>query len=442
MELPEETSEGILKQTQSDEAVAVEANGSSNKTLLGASLLYSGTVIGAGMLALPLETLEAGFAPSVLALLICWLFTLVSSLLVLEAAFTATFIKSDVYVSFFSIASLSLGLVGKLLTCCLYLFILVALLVSYLAGGGNIMGSVLQSLFVEEIPLWIASALFISILGPAVFLGSKWCDYSNRFLMAVVSVGFLVLVISGLPNIKYSLLLHAQWSAIWPGAIAVGVIAFMAQNVVPVLVSYTRDIILIRKAIVIGSIIPLIMYLTWELVVLGMIPYDDSVSKSTSFVTNALSSASGHPKVVSFIASLFSLFALASSFLGVSLSSVELYCEFFDSLRTRLPLPTNRPMIRRLLAFVFTMVPPYIFAVFLKDAFVVAMETSGVLGGLSIYGIIPAVVVFVERTRGRFPKMDGRLPGGKMALILFVIVCFIIIILDLYRIFTSSFVKA
>ena len=55
-------------------------------SVIGAALLFAGTAVGAGMLALPAETAAAGFFPSELSLLMCWLFTFTTSLVTLEAS--------------------------------------------------------------------------------------------------------------------------------------------------------------------------------------------------------------------------------------------------------------------------------------------------------------------------------------------------------------------
>jgi tyrosine-specific transport protein len=404
----------------------------SNRTtsLWGVALLYSGTVIGAGMLALPLETINAGYLPSIVALFTCWLFTVFSSLLVLEATFTAAIAKDNACVSFLSIASLSLGLLGRVITCGLYLFILWALLVSYIAGGGDILVLVGNAVLQRNPQHWIASLIFVFGFGICVFLGSKWCDYVNRFLTGAVVLSFVILIICGLPKVNFALLAHQDWSAIWPGAIAVGIIAFMAQNVVPVLVSYAKDVVVVRKAIFLGSVIPLLMYIVWELVILGIVPFEN-VTKSADFVTKALSAATGYPKLVNVVTSIFSLFAIASSFLGVSLSSVELYLDFFDASQSIGIFHGMDHVWRRPLAVVGSLVIPFLFAVFLHDAFVVAMENSGLLGGLSIYGIIPAVVVWIQRTQRRYPPMIGRLGGGLPVLVGFLLCCITVILLHL-----------
>ena len=52
--------------------------------VFGGSLLIAGTMVGVGMLALPVATGEGGFFPAVAIYLLCWLFMLCTGLLLLE----------------------------------------------------------------------------------------------------------------------------------------------------------------------------------------------------------------------------------------------------------------------------------------------------------------------------------------------------------------------
>jgi tyrosine-specific transport protein len=52
--------------------------------VFGGTMLIAGTMVGVGMLALPVATGEGGFFPAVVIYLICWLFMLCTGLLLLE----------------------------------------------------------------------------------------------------------------------------------------------------------------------------------------------------------------------------------------------------------------------------------------------------------------------------------------------------------------------
>jgi hypothetical protein len=66
-------------------------------SVLGASLIFTGTAVGAGMLALPAEMAPAGFIPSEFALVACWAFTYVRITLFLRARMYTARISFVVY---------------------------------------------------------------------------------------------------------------------------------------------------------------------------------------------------------------------------------------------------------------------------------------------------------------------------------------------------------
>jgi len=75
------------------------------------------------MIALPAETVDAGFIPSIFGLSLCWIFTYVSSLVTLEASWLASSSSSEQNNSegsFLSIARTSLGIPGEILTAFLF----------------------------------------------------------------------------------------------------------------------------------------------------------------------------------------------------------------------------------------------------------------------------------------------------------------------------------
>ncbi len=51
---------------------------------LGASLIFTGNCVGAGILALPLSTAGLGFVATSVVITLCWLVSMIASLLIVE----------------------------------------------------------------------------------------------------------------------------------------------------------------------------------------------------------------------------------------------------------------------------------------------------------------------------------------------------------------------
>ena len=97
------------------------------------TFLVSGTCIGGGMLAMPIQVAEAGFFLTLLNLFICWVFMTFTGLLLVEATL---WLKNETH-----FASLSRFLVGnwlKFIALAVYLFMNYASLIAYTASGASL----------------------------------------------------------------------------------------------------------------------------------------------------------------------------------------------------------------------------------------------------------------------------------------------------------------
>ena len=141
----------------------------------------------------------------------------------------------------------------------------------------------------------IGSIAFMTFFASLAIFGTERVDVVNRVLVFGLISTFLGLLGIGLPQIDTSLLSRANWGAIYPEVISVGILSFGAQNVVPTLLQYLGgDAGRTRKAVLIGSLIPLLMYTLWEAVFLGIVPYDPDTAGSKMQVVAALGSFWGY----------------------------------------------------------------------------------------------------------------------------------------------------
>ena len=150
---------------------APEASG----TLLGAIALVAGTTVGAGILALPAKTFEAGFAPSAATLLLCWVYMSSTGLLLAEVNVNTLCALERKAVSLDSMAEETLGVVGARVSGATYIFIHYALLIAYMLQGGMLLLEYLASLPVDvaALPPAAGPPLFAALAGGAVFVGSE-----------------------------------------------------------------------------------------------------------------------------------------------------------------------------------------------------------------------------------------------------------------------------
>jgi tyrosine-specific transport protein len=388
--------------------------------LIGGILLVSGTTIGAGMLALPIVTGFAGFWPSMTLLTFYWLYMTFTAFLMLEVN-----LWMEEHTNLITMAKRTLGRGGQICSWIIYLFLLYTLTTAYLAGGGPIFLEAFETLTGWQLPLWMSPFPLLLIFSFFVYQGAHAVDYANRLLMLGLAISYVLMILFLTPHIETSLLKHANWSTVWI-AISIVSTSFGFHIIIPTLTDYLhRDVKQLRWVLIIGSMIPLIVYISWELLTLGIIPLEGPNGLAEGF-KNGLDGATllgtflGKTEL-SLLARLFSLFAIVTSFLGVSLSLRDFLAD---------GLKIQKTSQGRLLLYLLTFVPPLVITLIDPRAFLNALEYAGAFGVVTLLGLFPVLMVW----RGRYVQNrigPFRTPGGQWALALALVISLTVIALEI-----------
>lgn len=388
-----------------------------NSKLLGGILLVVGTAIGGGMLALPVATSQAGFMNSTILLFVCWMIMTASSFLVLEVNLWLPAKSNIVYM-----AKATLGKPGQIVAWIAYLLLFYSLMAAYIAGGGDFL-SHLVSLVGLKLPDWLASLGFAVILGFIVYCGIRSVDYVNRVLMITKFGALILLLIFVLPHVSAANLEGGQFKYVF-ASITVAITSFGFSNIIPSLRSYfDSDVKKLRLAILIGSLIPLICYILWDLAIMGVIARDGangltamahSGHSNSEFVT-ALSVLLNR-ETITVIARVFTSICLATSFLGVALSLSDFLA---DGLQMAKQGKGN------LIIYSATFLPPLAIVLFYPGIFITALGYAGI-DCMVLLVLLPALMAWSGRYYKKLPS-DYRVPGGK-PLLLVLMLCAILII--------------
>ena len=419
-----------------------EQNNDNEGSVAGASLLFAGTAIGAGMLALPAETMSSGFVPSIFGLTLCCIFTYVTSIIVLEASWlvscdeTRNVENKDDSGGFLLIARKALGVPGEVVTAVLFWFLLTAIIVAYTAEGGQLLSSIFREMAAISIDPTAGSLLFTSVFAVLAVSGTSKIDVINRVFVLGLVASFVALVTTGIPMIKMSNLFErSDWTSVYPTVISIGILSFGAQNVVPTLFRYLNnnpdDT---KQAIMYGTLIPLVFYTVWEAVFIGVI--DSSAAAASSVdkmdAINVLGQVGG--QIITDFVELFSICAISSSMAGASVSLVDF---FEDAPKNNMNSPDTRSISPRLFATAIALGPPVLLAYAFPGIFLTALEEAGLLGGVSLYGILPAISILSLRATNPNAIMPGRLGGGNTMLSLIVGLSAILVIPEIVRLFPA-----
>lgn len=384
--------------------------------VFGAILLVAGCSIGAGMLGIPVLSAMGGFFPSLLLFVICWLFMLSTAFLMLEVI-----IALPKEANILSMASHTLGTVGKASCWLLFSFLFYSLMVAYSAASGSVIVD-FMSFFGLSLPLWVGSLSFALLFGLLIYLGTHVVDQFNRFLMVGLIVTYLIVVILGAKHIESKFLLHINWKASLL-VIPTMIISFGYHNLIPSLSSYlSRDTKALRLAIILGSLIPLLVYLAWQMIILGQVPYTDfgTALDAGSTATQALKDSVGTSTVV-VLAECFSFFAIVTSFLGVALSIVHFLS---DGLKIK-----QKGYRKGVLCFL-ALAPPFFFSISYPGIFLTALNFAGAFGSAILFGVFPPLMVWSLRYSGNSKKVVSLLPGGKPVLVIIILFSLFVVCLE------------
>lgn len=395
---------------------------SSKGSLPGAILLVSGCCIGAGMLGLPVLSALTGFEPTVYLFILSWLFMLTTGLLVLEVNL---WFKEEINIV--TMAERTLGKYGKTIAWSVFLFLFYCLMVAYASGSGELFADFVHDITQSHIPAWVGSLLMVIIFAVLIYLGTIAVDHFNRFLVIGLIVSYLLLVFLGGSHVNNDYLKHKDWTAsilVIPAMI----VSFGFHNLIPSLTTYLNyDAKRLRLTLVIGSAIPLIIYLIWEWLLLGLIPVEGDTGfrealNSGDITTRVLKNAVQENLIVD-VAQYFAFFAIVTSFLAVALSFVDFLSD---------GLHVKKTSKGKILLCTLALLPPFIFAIVYPKIFLIALNYAGGFGAVILFGILPAAMVWSGRYRKKL-NHGHMVPGGRLTLILVILGSLGIIALQLLQ---------
>lgn len=389
-------------------------------TVLGGTLLIAGTTIGGGMLALPVLTSVAGFWPSIVLYFFCWVLMACTGLLFLELSQWFPYGANII-----SMAQTTLGKPGKLFAWAVYLFLFYSLCVAYIVGCGNILSSVFS------IPDWAGPLLFVLLFGPLLSLSNSIVGKLNIYLILGLAFSYLAFVALGLRYVNLSFLSKMDWSQSMR-VLPIAFTSFAYQGTVPTLINYLHhDVPRVRKSILIGSFIPFIAYFIWQVLIMGIVPIEGSggLLDALSKGQNAIQPLANfiHNPVVFQIGQFFAFFALATSFLGVTLGLRDFLADGLKIKETRKRNP--------LFSFGVLVIPLAI-AFFYPHIFLTALDYAGGFGTALLLGLLPIVMVWIKRNQDPV-KHAPQVSGGNVVLGVlgtFVVIEVVSEILHLYQV--------
>jgi tyrosine-specific transport protein len=193
---------------------------------------------------------------------------------------------------------------------------------------------------------------------------------------------------------------------------------------IPSLTAYMKgDLKRVRITIIGGSLMTFAIYLIWEVLVLGVVPLSGTNGLIDSYVkdqeaSQAIAAIIGSPLVRIFSQGL-AFFAILTSFLAQALSLVHFLA---DGLKISYKKQENLGLC------ILALIPPLIFSIVYPNLFFEALNFAGGICAVILFGILPAMMVWIGRYR-LASKGGYQVGGGKLALVfVFVFALFVLFI--------------
>lgn len=348
------------------------------------------------MLALPVLTGQAGFFPSLLVYLLCWLFMATTGLLMLEVC-----LWMEPGANLITMSERTLGRMGKYAAWALYIFLFYSLTLAYILGCGDIIAQFLPGSISQVGGILI----FVVLVSPFLYLGAKEVSSLNAWLMIFLIALYFAFVGLGISYIKPELLTYKNWKLL-PLSLPIAFTAFAYQGIIPTLVSFMdRDVKQLRLTILIGTFIPLIVYVVWQVLILGIVPVEGPYGLYQTLIEGQ---TAVYPlkyylqsQAVYWIGQLFAFLALATSFLGVTLGLQHFLAD-------GLKIEEDNKGKTLLLALII--LPSLTIALAYPKLFLIALDLAGGIGCALLLGLMPVLMAY--KGRQRFKTNEYQLVGG------------------------------
>lgn len=333
--------------------------GHKSGNLFSAIALLIGTAVGAGIFGLPYVISKSGFFVGIV-----YIFSLGAVALIVNLAYGEVILSTNGTHQLPKYVEKYLGKRWKTIAIITTFLGFYGALTAYLVEVGNLLYAILSN-SIGGTPLMYSLGFFV-VMAAALFIGLRAVANFEKIIVVAIILMVILLAIVGMQHVTFDYYLTFDSSAMF---LPYGVVLFAigAGSAVPdmknVLMKNQQDL---KKAIIIGTLVPVVLYLIFVTMIVGITgpATTESAVLGLGTVINDRMAQFG---------AIFGVAAMSTSFLALGLVLKEIY--IYDL--------KQRPI----LSWLLVLIPPFILVIFSLVSFIEVLGISGALLG-GINGII------------------------------------------------------
>lgn len=370
-----------------------------------------GTTVGAGILAIPYVAAQSGFLIGFLVIMLIGLAVILLNLFVGEIV-----LRTKEQHQLIGYIGKYLGKWGKRIMAFSLLLGLYGALTAYLIGEGE----ALKAIFRWGSPLFY-SLIFFAIGSVIIYRGIKAAGEVDLVLVFFVFIVIILIGIFSYDKINISNLTTIDAAKFF---VPYGVIFFalMGYSAVPQMQEeLENEKHKMKKAILIGSIVPMVLYIVFTFVVVGIVGLENFqvLEPNQRIATVALSFYSS--PILGVFANIFAVLAMFTSFLTLGVALVETYQYDYLFSHTK--------------ALLLTFSIPLLIVLFSLSSFITVIAVTGAIAG-GLEGILITLAYWKARRIGeRKPEYSLKYNHKILGTVLIAMFCCGI----LYQIYVNFF---
>ena len=350
------------------------------------SLLVTGNLLGAGILALPVNLGPAGMIPAAAGIVLVWAIMLASAWILVGQD---DLVQGDSggLPSFFGA---KMGPAAKWLAVAADLVVFYGVLTAYLTGTTTI----LTNLFILPVSKPVATLAYFVIVAGLTGFGMSLLRRCNTVILVSMGLTFSTMVAMTLGHVEPARALPMRWGFL-PAAMPVALTAFLFHNLIPTLCREMGDRAAVRRAVLYGSLIGLAMNLAWTGAVFCSLPMQgpESISLLWAYKANLPAtvplSLLLDSKLFTNIGLIFAILSMSAAFLANGTALQDFLLDLTSTyLRTR----------SKILIWALAFLPPLLVSIFYPGIFLTAMNLVGGVGICLLFGVLPGFLLLRQAT--------------------------------------------